>query len=392
MSNNEVKACISEDAILSAIVEGSTDGIIQMDVDGQVISWTKGAERLLGYRREEIIGKSVDIVIPPELRNEVRQAMRNQVKGDVGVVHIDTVRLNRDGQHVNVQLTRIPLKNSSGETVAFLVIFKDISENQKLQKERKQLKSEHKQLIKKVEKLERNNAMARVAAKVAHEIRTPLGVLFLKSDLLLERLDMTFEEWGKGDPDRHRQSLDKCSSDIQRQISRLEEIANNYLHLSKSRTMEQQDIDIKQFLDDLVLELKEQYHSDRFSVKASINDDIGSAYFDPQQFHRVFANLVKNSYEAIQFSPIEYGEIELTAQRMDDYIEFCIIDNGPGMPDEIKETVFDPFTTTKSIGTGLGLYLACEIVENHKGTISIESESGKGTSIHILIPIEDNLD
>jgi two-component system, sporulation sensor kinase A len=393
MSNKkDAKACISEDAILSAIVEGSTDGIIQMDIEGRIISWTKGAEHLLGYKREEIIGKSVDLVIPPESREDVHQAMRNQVKGDVGVVHTETCRLNSDGQNVNVQLTRIPLKNSNGITVAFLVIFKDISENRKLQKEKKQLKSEHKQLVKKVEKLERNNAMARVAAKVAHEIRTPLGVLFLKSDLLLERLDRTFEEWGKGDPERHRQSLDKCSSDIQRQISRLEEIANNYLHLSKSRTMERQDIGIKHFLDDLVVELKEQYSSDGFSIKASINDDIGSAYFDPQQFHRVFANLVKNSQEAIQFSPIEYGQIELKAQRVENHIEFCIIDNGPGMPDDIKETVFDPFTTTKSIGTGLGLYLACEIVENHKGAISIESESGKGTSIHIVIPIEDKLD
>lgn len=385
------KTLLSEDLVLSAIVEGSTDGIIRVDSGRRIVAWTQGAERMLGYTREEIVGKSVDVIIPPEIRDEVREAMLEQIEGNLGVMHTETSRISKEGKTIPVLMTRIPLKDSEGKTVALLAIFKDITEQKKLQKEKIQLKSEQKQLQKKLENLERNTAMARVAAKVAHEIRTPLGVLFLKSDLLLEKLDQAFENWGNGDPAIHRKSLDKCLGDIQRQISRLEEIANNYLHLSKSRSMERQDVNIKQFVKELETELKEHYTSEDLIIKISLNSEIKTAYFDPQQFQRVFANLVRNSREAIQHSEVKKGQIHIAVQDQDHSLIFRVTDNGPGMPEEIRETVFDPFTTTKSIGTGLGLYLTCEIVENHGGTISIESEPGQGTTIQITIPIEDTL-
>lgn len=381
---------IPEDMVLSALVEGSTDGIIRVDRDYRIISWTQGAERMLGYTREEIVGIPVDRIVLPEMRAEVRAAMQDQMEGNLGVIHTETVRIHKSGKLVPVQLTRIPLKDPSGNTVALLAIFKDISEQKLLQQEKSQLKSERKQLQKQLETLERNTAMARVAAKVAHEIRTPLGVLFLKSDLLLEKLDQAFSNWGQGDPHPYRKSLDKCLNDIQKQISRLEEIANNYLHLSKSRSMERQDVNIKQFMKELEAELKEHFASERLLIYISVDSQVKTAYFDPQQFERVFVNLVRNSREAIQHSEVKSGVIDIQTTVEGNNLVFRVTDNGPGMPEEIRETVFDPFTTTKSIGTGLGLYLTCEIVENHGGTISIDSEPGKGTTIQITIPIEDN--
>ncbi|MBN2328178.1 MAG: PAS domain S-box protein [Candidatus Omnitrophica bacterium] len=380
---------ISEDLVLSAIVEGTADGIIRVDADLRIQSWTRGAERILGYSREEIVGKPVSLIVPKDLQFDVQETMREQMVGHLGVIHTETTRINKQGKKVHVQLTRIPLKDATGKTVVLMAIFKDISEQKKLQKEKIQLKSEQIQLQKKLETLERNTAMTRVAAKVAHEIRTPLGVLFLKSDLLLEKLNHAFDNWGNDEPDIYYKSLDKCLSDIQRQISRLEEIANNYLHLSKSRAMEREDVNVKQFMKELEAELKEQYGRDDLALQFSLDHDAGMAYFDPQQFQRVFANLVRNSREAIQNANISEGIIQIQANRQDENLIFRIIDNGPGMPDEIRETVFDPFTTTKSIGTGLGLYLTCEIVENHGGTITIDSEPGKGTAIQIIIPAED---
>lgn len=384
-----VESLLTGDSVLDAIVEGSADGIIRMDADRVIVSWTKGAERMLGYTREEILGRSVDVIVPPDIREENREAMIDQMRGNLGVIHAETVRMNKQGNPVPVLLTRIPIKESNGKTVALLAIFKDISEQKKLQKEKILLKSEQKQLQKKLENLERNTAMARVAAKVAHEIRTPLGVLFLKSDLLLEKLDTAFSKWGTGDPQVHRKSLDKCLADIQRQISRLEEIANNYLHLSKSRSMERQDVNIKKFMAELETELKEHYAAEDLAIAIDVSGDAKTAYFDPQQFQRVFVNLVRNSREAIQHSEVKIGRIDIHARRQDNQLVFRVTDNGPGMPKEIRETVFDPFTTTKSIGTGLGLYLTCEIVENHGGAITIDSEPGQGTTIQITIPIED---
>ncbi|HQH71005.1 MAG TPA: PAS domain S-box protein [bacterium] len=368
-------AGIDEDVILSAIVEGATDGIARIDADGRIVSWTTGAERLLGYSREEIVGREIFTIVPEDLRDAVRAGLRRQIQ-EGGVYHEETVRIHKKGKPVPVLLTRVPLQDARGKTVAFLVIFKDISEKKKLQKQ--------------VETLQRDNAMAKVAAKVAHEIRNPLGVLFLKSDLMVERLEMAFENWGKGNPGQHRAVLEKYVSDIKRQISRLEEIANNYLQISKIRMNEREDVDLHKFMEDLEAELREHHSSDEVTFVFSVDAGLTTAYLDPQQFQRVFANLVRNSVEAIQLSHKRKGRIEMRVARQEGGLEFLVSDNGPGIPAKIQETIFDPFTTTKSIGTGLGLYLAREIVENHQGSLVIDSAEGQGTRVRITIPLGDD--
>ncbi len=364
---------IKKDEILSAIAEGSSDGIMRIDANGNIGSWTAGAERMLGYRPEEIVGESGDVIVPEELRQEVRKNIQTQMNEGF-VFHVETVRLHKNGKRIPVLLTRMPLKNAEGETFGLLSVLKDISEQKKLRKQ--------------VEVLQRNNAMAKVAAKVAHEIRTPLGVLFLKSDLLMERLDMAFENWGKGDIEKHRKLLEKSQADIQKQIARLEEIANNYLHLSKTRSMEREEVHLKSFVKELSREIKEQFQQQTIALDFSMTDNVKTAYFDLQQFQRVIINLFRNSAEALNASNIKNGQIELTVERHDDWLTFVVRDNGPGMSDEIKESVFDPFTTTKSIGTGLGLYLVREIVENHGGTITIDAVPNGGTAVQISIPLK----
>jgi len=365
---------INEEVILSAIGEGSSEGISRIDAEGRILSWTAGAERILGYSREEVVGRTIDLFVPPEMLQATYDSIRRQINGEFGVINEETMRIRKSGEKVPILLTRLPLTTPQGETVALLAIFKDISEEKKLQKQ--------------VETLQRNVAMAKVAAKVAHEIRTPLGVLFLKSDLLLERLCQAFGNWGKGDGSKYREPIQKCVSDIQKQISRLEEIAKNYLHLSKTRTMEREQINLHTFIRDITQEFKEHYIDDHIAFECFVAESVPPAMLDSQQFQRVFINLVRNSVEAIRTSDVKSGWIKFNVQHDDRHIEFTVMDNGPGMPEEIREAAFDPFTTSKSIGTGLGLYLVREIVVNHGGTIDIDAAKGEGTAVRIKIPIQ----
>jgi PAS domain S-box-containing protein len=372
---------IREDVILSAIGEGSTDGITRVDRDGIIQSWTPGATRILGYEREEILGQHIDLCLPEEERERVRDEMLCQFQEKCGVIHEETVRISKSGHRIPVLLTRVPLKNEKGEVVALLAILKDISEEQKLRK--------------KVEKLQRNTAMAKVAGKVAHEIRTPLGVLFLKSDLLVERLHSVFDdeldEQSKVGQSltRHRKFIEKCITDIQKQVSRLEEIANNYLHLSRSRILDREEVSLKTFVRDVAIEVKEQYSNEPIQMDFEMEENLPTVLIDPQKFQRVVANLFRNSLEAIRSSHIENGWVKLRVYQENEQIIMEVSDNGPGMPEQIKERAFDPFTTTKSIGTGLGLYLVCEIVENHGGSITIDSAPNQGTKIRILLPLKE---
>ncbi|MBD3267304.1 GHKL domain-containing protein, partial [bacterium] len=124
-------------------------------------------------------------------------------------------------------------------------------------------------------------------------------------------------------------------------------------------------------------------------LELNITEDIPMVRVDPQKMQRVVANLFRNSIEAIRSSHIPNGNIALDVYLQHETLVMEVTDNGPGMPEQIKEKIFDPFTTTKSIGTGLGLYLVCEIIENHGGTINIDSTPGEGTTIRILLPLKE---
>ncbi len=367
---------INENVILSAIGQGSSDAITRIDINGNIVSWTPGAERMLGYTKDEIIGRSVDTIIPEDNRENTRKSIQQQFQGTFSVIHEETERLHKDGRRIPVFLTRVPLHNNNCEVASLLAVLKDTSEEKKLQKQ--------------LEKLQTYTAMGKVAAKVAHEIRTPLGVLFLKSDLLVERMEAAFEEWGQGDAAAHQEKLGKCVADIQKQISRLEEIATNYLHLSKSRAMDRQRIDMNHWMKEMLKELQEQYPQGFIEFKSDYDDQTPAVDGDPQQLQRVVANLVRNSVEAIQYSKNKRGAITLRARPDDHGVLLEVADDGPGMSQEIKDNIFDPFITTKSIGTGLGLYLVREIIANHGGSIDIDTEEGKGTAIRIVLPAMNN--
>lgn len=370
--NYSIQPEVNEDVILSAISEGSSDAITRIDSEGVILSWTPGAERMLGYSKKEMIGRQVYEIIPEDMRDQARETIRDQMLGQVGVLHEETRRLSKDGKSVPVFLTRVPLKNPQGQIVSLLAILKDISEEKKLQEQ--------------VQRLQRDTAMAKVAAKVAHEIRTPLGVLFLKSDLLVERFDTAFDDWGKGDGAEHKNKVNKCVNDIQKQISRLEEIATNYLHLSKSRAMERQQVNITEVLRDLHKELKEQFSHTAITIHLDTREGLPLVEGDPQQLARVAANLVRNSVEAIQYSQNKTGDVYLRSLAEGENAVIEVSDNGPGMSQEIQDNIFDPFITTKSIGTGLGLYLVREIVQNHGGEIVIQSKEGEGASVRVVLP------
>lgn len=367
-----VRDDINEDVILSAIAEGSKDAITRIDPEGTIVSWTRGAERMMGYSKTEALGKPITMIVPPEDHERVHASIEQQFSGTLGVIHEETFRITKLGRRVPVMLTRIPLVNPQGETESLLAILKDNSEKMHLQKQ--------------VDTLERNNAMAKVAAKVAHEIRTPLGVLFLKSDMLTERMQSIFDHWGEESLETHKPRLEKCVTDIQKQISRLEEIANTYLHLSKSRITERQNVNLRSLLEEVVREQKPVLEKNGVQLVHHGGDNLPEVFADPQQIQRVLQNLIKNSHEALSTSKIPRAQITIGLESDGDWVWIDVQDNGPGMPQEIREDVFDPFITTKSIGTGLGLYLAKEIIQNHNGAITISSEEDQGTRVRIQLP------
>src|SRR5262249_36775966 len=147
------------DNLLAAIVESSDDAIASKDLNGIVTSWNKSAERLFGYTAEEIIGKPITLVIPPELHSDEAMIL-GKIRRDERIDHFETIRVTKSGEKIEVSLTISPVKDANGNVIGAAKIVRDITENKKIERA--------------LRTTERLATAGRLAATVAHEINNPL--------------------------------------------------------------------------------------------------------------------------------------------------------------------------------------------------------------------------
>ena len=232
-------------------------------------------------------------------------------------------------------------------------------------------------------KLDRFEALSQMTASVAHEIRNPLVTLSLGIRYLEKNLETQSE---------YQETLQR----LQRQVDRLTQIVNEFLAFSRPPSLSLALWDVAQLLD-RAMEISDSYLAEKgIAVYREYEPDLGKAYVDSEHLERVFRNLISNAVDALP----EGGSLRLrvyacsqgdpaaqgVGQDTESALAIQIQDSGVGMPAEVLEHVFEPFYTTKSKGTGLGLTIAQRIIEEHGGRISVQSQVGQGTTFTILLP------
>lgn len=236
---------------------------------------------------------------------------------------------------------------------AILEIFEDITDYKKAQAE--------------LALSERLAAIGRMAGVIAHEFRNQLGVMRNAAYFLKMRIDTRDEK-----VIRHLDILDE-------QISETERIIENILAFSRTSQPQLQRVDARQLLKAALDKIK---IPEGIKVEIAI-EKLPSLEIDPLQFGMVFFNIILNSLQAMGSS----GLLHISGTKADNYVILIFKDSGEGMRDEDKKRIFEPFFSTKSRGSGLGLATAKIIIEKHKGSINLESEYGKGTAVIIKLPI-----
>jgi len=353
--------------LLASIVESSDDAIISKDLNGIITSWNKSAERIFGYTAEEAIGKPIAILAPPD-RFDDMPGILDQIKQGRRVDHYQTVRRTKDGQLVNVSLTVSPIRDAHGRIVGASKIARDITER-KLAEEA---------LATQAERLARSNAdLQQFAYVTAHDLQEPLRGISAMSELLQRRYA------GQLDEGAHELIAHVVDS-----ADRMRNLIGDLLKYSQALNageIQPTKVSTKTAVQWAVNNLKQSLDESAAVVEIG---ELPEVQGDMVNLVLLFQNLIGN---AIKYRGAGPPRIGISAAAEDQDWVFSLADNGIGIDPAYHKKIFGLFKRLHPAqyqGTGIGLALCRRIVENHGGSIWVESEAGKGATFKFTIPME----
>jgi two-component system, chemotaxis family, CheB/CheR fusion protein len=351
--------------LLASIVEDSDDAILSKNLEGTILTWNKAAERMYGYRPEEVIGKNVSILLPPDRPQEVREILQRLRLGEK-IEHYETRRRTKDGGVLYVSLTISPVRDAEGKVFGASTIARDITQTKMAEEA--------------LRNSERLAVAGRMAATVAHEINNPLetvtNVLYLLS---------------------RNQGLDegarKYLKIADEELRRIAQITRSTLGLYRERDTTPGAVNLSEMIDNLLMFYQRQVQSLGVKVEKRY-DSVGRVVGVSGELRQVIANLLANAIDALS---VAGTKLKIHVYESADWqnlskrgIRVVVADDGPGINAEIQVNLFRPFYTTKGQkGTGLGLWVSRGIVTKHGGTIRLRSRTGirHGTCFAVFLPL-----
>ena len=357
-----------EDRILSFIMTEASDAFVGLDEHGRIVTWSQGASRIFGYPISEVIDKSLhDLVSDPQSLIQLRTEA--SAEGSATIYAMEW--MTKNGDVITADTTMTMLMDESGVCVGSSLLLRNTTEIRRL--------------ADKVKNMEKLQAMTKITAGVAHEIRTPLGAITLMADLIGNRIEEVYESEDEGNRKEAYDEIKEMLADCQLEVDRLNEIVNHYLLLSRIKKPNKRPMNLNDYLREMAQELHKR--NSEVQIETRPQEEEGPIYveIDPDHFRRIFQNLFENAVYAMN----QDGHIVIEAKPVNHTVRISFADNGSGISQEQLANVFNAFETNRPGGTGLGLYLVKEIVEAHQGEVSLKSEVGKGTTILIDLPIKE---
>jgi PAS domain S-box-containing protein len=369
---------------LAAVVECSDDAIISKDLNGIVVTWNNGAERVFGYTAEEMIGKPILLLIPENHADEEPAILARLRRGE-RIDHYETCRRRKDGTLIDISLSVSPIRNAAGQVIGASKIARDITEQKRAEARLRELYESAQQEIRhrmraEAALRETDRRKDEFLATLAHELRNPLAPI---------RQAAAISKAPTATDDQKRWSHDVIS----RQVNHMALLLDDLLDISRVTRgileLRPEMTDLAHVVDTAVETASPVIDAKRHTLSVEMPQEPVRFAADPLRLAQVLSNLLTN---AAKYTDSE-GNIRLSASATADTITISVADTGIGIPPDALEEVFAMFSQVKSAqdrsegGLGIGLALAKGLVQLHRGTIEARSAGlGLGSEFIVHLP------
>jgi len=339
------------------IVQSIKVGVMVVDTDGRVRSWNRSMEETIGLRANEAMRQHVDEIFPATFASALQQARHRVEEGEEPIASAYRVAVRaRDNVDRVVNLSVAPLLGDRGHQPT-VVIVDDVTAATELESQLRQS--------------DRLASVGLLAAGVAHEVNTPLAGISSYVQMMQRKMP---------DTDPRRAILEK----IEKQTFRASSIVNNLLNFSRQQTSDMKQVDVNAVVEETLTLAELPLSKRKVRVDTALAESLSPVWGDSGKLQQVLMNLVLNARDSMP----DGGDLNIRTVQQNGEVILEVADTGSGIPQEQLHKIYDPFFTTKGTGkgTGLGLSVTYGIVQEHRGTITASSATGRGTVFRVALP------
>jgi two-component system sensor histidine kinase TtrS len=359
------------------ILDSVADGIYGVDLNGNSTFFNQAAERITGWLAEEVIGKNQH-----HLLHHTHADGSPHRAEDCPVYHTfrdskaryisDDLFWRKDGSSFPVEYSSTPIRDEKGSTLGSVVVFRDITESKRAEEDARQHQVE-------LARVARLSTLGEMASGIAHEINQPLTAISTNAQAGIRLLDSS-------SPD-----INLCLDVMERvvdQADRASEIIRQLRRFVQKEPLERSLVDVNSLVSAVVLLVGPELRKACVKLTLDLDPSLSKVSLQPIQIEQVVLNLTRNAIEALTEVPKERRSLTLRTQSESaSEVRVSVLDTGPGLRQEVKQNLFDPFVTSKSHGLGLGLSISSGIVEAHGGKISVTTPEGGGAVFSFTLPV-----
>jgi two-component system sensor kinase FixL len=354
-----------EDARLAAIVKSSDDAIVAKDLHGVILSWNRAAERLFGYTASEVFGRSITVIFPLD-RIEEEAVILGRIRSGERVDHYETARRHKDSQIINVSVTASPIRHASGKISGVSTIMRDLTGRNIRDQRIQELQAE-------LAHIQRLNELGQVVSTLVHEVSQPLTAISNYVNACRRLVETE-------DQERIQSILQRITD----QTNRTRGIVERIRDFVKKRDFQMRAENLSQVIEEAIALTRASVRDGGLTLTVEVDPPGVQVEIDRVQVQQVLFNLFRNAIEAMQDQPTR--DLLVSSRLVQGgMVEISVADTGPGLSDEVRTKLFQPFITTKPNGMGVGLSVCRAIVESHGGRLWADDNPSRGTIFRFTV-------